>query len=131
MPSESEGESPMCPHRAVAGCLAVTLLLSACSNGWRRLPLANSLTLPRHQDIEVWRAGHVSRMYGVVVLTDSLRGIPFPRPLDCDSCRVAIPRAEVDSVRVWKQDVSELQFVLIAGFIGVLGYYVLAWRYGN
>jgi hypothetical protein len=70
-------------------------------------------------------------MYGVVVLTDSLRGIPFPRPLDCDSCRVAIPRAEVDSVRVWKQDVSELQFVLIAGFIGVLGYYVLAWRYGN
>lgn len=118
-------------HRAVAGCLAVTLPLSACSNGWRRIPVQDSLVLPRNQEAQVWRAGRAVRMTGLVLLADSLRGIPLPRSLDCDSCRVVVPRAEVDSVRVFQSDVSVSQFVLIAGFIAVLGYTVLAWRYTN
>jgi len=118
-------------NRAVAGCLAVTFLLSACLSGWRRIPVEDSLVLPRHQMAQVWRAGHVSRMYGLVVLADSLRGIPFPRPLSCDSCRVAIPRAEVDSIRVGNSDAPLVRGVLIAGFLAVMAYHVLLWRYGN
>jgi len=30
----------------------------------------------------------------------ALRGIPYHRPLACDSCSVVIPRADVDSVRI-------------------------------
>lgn len=118
-------------HRVVAGSLAVTLLLSACSTGWRRIPIEGSLALPRQQEAQVWRAGHASRMHGLVVLADSLRGIPFPQPLSCDSCRVAIPRAEVDSVRVFESDVSMSQVVLITGFVAAMGYAVLAWRFSN
>ena len=115
-------------HRAVAGCLAVTLLLSACSTGWRRIPVEDSLALSRHQMAQVWRAGHVSRMYGLVVLADSLRGIPFPRPLDCDSCRVVVPRAEVDSIRVGNSDASLSRLVLTAGFVAALAYVFICWR---
>lgn len=66
------------------------------------------------------------RIHGLTVLADSLRGIPSPAPLDCDSCRVAVPRAEVDSIRVFESDVSVSQFVLTAGFFAVLGYTILS-----
>ena len=40
------------------------------------------------------------RWHGVIVTTDSLSGIPFQRPLDCDTCRVAVRLATIDSVRI-------------------------------
>jgi hypothetical protein len=70
-------------------------------------------------------------MHGLVVSADSLRGIPSPRPLDCDSCWVAVPRAEVDSIRVFDSDVSEWQFVLTTGFLAAMGYFILLRRYSN
>lgn len=33
------------------------------------------------------------------VAADSISGVPFMRPTTCDSCRVALPRTAVDSVR--------------------------------
>ncbi len=40
------------------------------------------------------------RLHGVIVGPDSVSGIPFRKPPDCDSCRVRIERAEVDSLRI-------------------------------
>ena len=40
------------------------------------------------------------RWHGVTVTTDSMSGIPFQRPLDCDSCRVAVELTTIDSVRI-------------------------------
>jgi len=40
------------------------------------------------------------RLHGVIVGADTVSGIPFVRSLDCDSCRVGIERAEVDSLRI-------------------------------
>lgn len=40
------------------------------------------------------------RWHALVVATDSISGVPFTRPPACDSCRVAVPRALVDSVRL-------------------------------
>jgi hypothetical protein len=40
------------------------------------------------------------RWHAVVVRHDSISGVPFVRPPDCDSCRRALPLDLVDSVRV-------------------------------
>lgn len=39
------------------------------------------------------------RLHGLRIGPDSLSGIPFLKPIECDSCRVSIARAEVDSIR--------------------------------
>ena len=33
------------------------------------------------------------------ITADSVTGIPFIRPITCDSCRRSVPRSEVDSIR--------------------------------
>jgi hypothetical protein len=35
-----------------------------------------------------------------VIADDSISGVPFTSSPSCDSCRVAVPRAMVDSVRL-------------------------------
>jgi hypothetical protein len=42
----------------------------------------------------------VLRWHALVVETDSITGVPFTRPPGCDSCRAAVPRGSVDSVRL-------------------------------
>jgi hypothetical protein len=44
--------------------------------------------------------------------------VPFHRPSSCDTCRVALPRRQVDSLRVGNQEapaivVASLPFVLV------------------
>jgi hypothetical protein len=48
----------------------------------------------------VWHQGRVERWHTLVVSTDSISGIPYLRPRDCDSCRTILPRAHVDSIRL-------------------------------
>jgi hypothetical protein len=40
------------------------------------------------------------QLHGVVVGADTVSGVPFLKSPDCDSCRVRIERAEVDSLRL-------------------------------
>jgi hypothetical protein len=40
------------------------------------------------------------RLHGVIVGADTVSGVPFLKSLDCDSCRVRIEKAEVDSLRL-------------------------------
>ncbi len=54
---------------------------------------------PRQQ-VEVWSGGAVRRWHAVHVGPDSISGIPYLRAIACDSCRIALPRAAVDSVRL-------------------------------
>jgi hypothetical protein len=42
----------------------------------------------------------MERWHALVIGADSISGVPYVRPPGCDSCRVALPRAEVDSVRL-------------------------------
>jgi hypothetical protein len=51
------------------------------------------------QQAQVWHAGQVERWHAVVVGTDSVTGVPYLRPVECDSCRAGLPRAAVDSIR--------------------------------
>ena len=81
------------------GALALALLQAGCGAGWRTTPLATG-PLPQRQQAEVWTGGRVLRWHALVVASDSISGVPFTRPPECDSCRVAVPREAVDSVRL-------------------------------
>lgn len=71
-----------------------------CGAGWHQpAQLAPGALKPRQQ-VQVWSGGRAVRWHGVVVRTDSVSGVPYSKPLPCDSCRRAIPLASVDSVRV-------------------------------
>jgi hypothetical protein len=50
--------------------------------------------------VQVWASGQAVQLHGVIVGADSVSGIPFFKPLDCESCRVSIPLGAVDSMRV-------------------------------
>lgn len=56
--------------------------------------------LPARQQVQVWASGEVLQLHGVIVGADSVSGVPFLKPPDCDSCRVGIRQAEVDSLRI-------------------------------
>jgi hypothetical protein len=81
-------------------CLFATGVLAGCGAGWHRPPeVAPGPWTPRQQ-VQVWHAGHAARWHVVIVGPDSITGIPFTRPAACDSCRVGLARAGVDSVRI-------------------------------
>jgi hypothetical protein len=75
------------------------LLLAGCGAGWQNTALQPG-PLPSRQQGQVWVDGRAHRWHSLVVTTDSLAGVPFTQPPHCDSCRVALPRSSVDSLRL-------------------------------
>jgi hypothetical protein len=86
---------------AVRTLVYITLLVpqGACGAGWHRITPPAPTTLPSRQQVEVWQGGRVLRLHAVRLTNDSLSGVPFVKPPDCDSCRVGLPRAAIDSLR--------------------------------
>lgn len=56
--------------------------------------------LPSRQQVRVWQGGEAVRWHAVVVTHDSVSGVHWREPTLCDSCRVGLPRAEVDSLQI-------------------------------
>src|SRR6266536_315729 len=109
--------------RLLAIVLWTPLVASACGAGWRRAELKAGTLKPRQQ-VQLWRGGVVTRWHALIVTPDSLSAVSFLRPVERDSCRVRIPRADVDSVRLgnpvagfWKTVglVVAVPFALIMG----------------
>jgi hypothetical protein len=101
---------------------ATALLLSACSSFQAGRPL-DQLPIPVAPDkrVEVWSHGERYQLHGVTVDADSVHGVRWWHHLDCDSCRVAIARASVDSVRTLGHDSGKTGvFILIATPIALL-----------
>ena len=83
-----------------AGLWLLVLSQAGCGAGWRRTSELPSGVLPPGQQAEVWHGGRAERLHALVFTTDSVTGVPFLQPRTCDTCRVALARAEVDSVRL-------------------------------
>ena len=79
--------------------VASLLVVQACGAGWRRPSDGSLAAVEPRQQVQVWRDGRAVRWHAVVVSADSISGIAFHRPMDCDSCRTAVPRGTVDSLR--------------------------------
>jgi hypothetical protein len=84
----------------VLGCLFVLVLIQACGAGWRLQPLETLKPLPVRQQVQIWSDGDIQQWHAVSFTPDHFYGIPFHQSVDCDSCRVSIPRTDVDSVRL-------------------------------
>lgn len=84
-------------------------LASACGAGWHREELSPERRLPARQQVQVW-LGHETRiLHAVIVEPDSVSGVPFHLPPDCDSCRVVVARTAVDSMRLGNQERGALR----------------------
>jgi hypothetical protein len=115
-------------HRPLAVLLAGLWFLEGCGAGWHQPAELGAAPLKPRQQVQVWQGGSVNRWHGVQVTADSIAGIPFQRPLDCDSCRVAVPRAAVDSLRLgdpeaafWKSIGLGLGSILAIGALACIG----------
>jgi hypothetical protein len=79
--------------------LAALLPQSACGAGWHRIEPAVPSNLPQRQQVQVWKGGHRLQLHALKVTGDSISGIPYTQHPDCDSCRVSVAAASVDSIR--------------------------------
>jgi hypothetical protein len=110
-------------RRAVAAGLL--FLLSACSSFQAGRPL-DQLPLPvsPQQRIEVWSGGQRFQLRAVTIDADSLHGVRWLDHPDCDSCRIALVRSSVDSVRTLGYDGGETgALALIILPIALLAYF--------
>jgi len=98
--------------------LIAGVLVCGCA-GWQRVQVASDTTLAPRQQVQVWRGSQARVLHAVRLSGDSLVGVPFQKPPSCDSCRIAISRSDVDSLRVGNMEragivVSALPFLALA-----------------
>ena len=74
--------------------------------------------------MQIWHKDGKVEWHGVSVSVDSIHGIPYHRPLSCDSCRVAIARAHVDSVRIGNKE--KTLFLIVGVFVATITFAALS-----
>ena len=79
--------------------LFLMLTESACGAGWHRIDPAVPSHLRERQQVQLWQHGRRLQLHAVRLVADSISGVPFVQSPDCDSCRITLPRASVDSIR--------------------------------
>jgi len=85
-------------RRSTPVALAFLLLTQSCGAGWRRVSELDRLA--QRQQVQVWHQGQALRWHALRVGPDSVSGVPYFQPITCDTCRLAMPRGAVDSVRL-------------------------------
>ncbi len=104
------------PRRFPFGLAALALLLGACTTwGHDRINVL-AQPVPERRPLEVWSGGRRYDVHGVRVVGDSVVMVPHWKPPACDSCRIVVPRAAVDSVRVRVH--SPIRTLVLLGILG-------------
>ncbi len=78
----------------------LSLALSGCGAGWHRVDAPPATMIPPRQQVLVYHGSAVERWHATTMISDSIVGIPWLTPIECDTCRVSLPLATVDSIRV-------------------------------
>lgn len=96
------------PRIRAALCLSL-FLLASCGADWHRVEPAPESALSSGTQYLVYHGGAIERWHAVRVTADSVSGIAWLHPVECDSCRQVLPRVAVDSLQeghpvagVWK-----------------------------
>lgn len=112
-------------HLRSALVLAALLPQAACGAGWHRIEPATPSNLPKRQQVQVWQGERKLQLHAVRLAGDSISGVPYVQSPDCDSCRVSLPRASVDSLKTgnpsggfWKTTGLVLGGMLVLAAIG-------------
>jgi len=94
---------------------------------WSSPHAPEPVDLAANRQVRVWTADRTWRLHAVQFVSDSLIGIPFQQPTTCDTCRVAVPLAAVDSMQTGGGSEGRA-IALIAvpiALIGALAIYVM------
>ena len=118
--------SPPMRRIVSTGLLLVHVAITAgCGAGWRQPRDLTPGALSTRQQVRVWQGGESARWHAVVLTPDSISGVHWREDVNCDSCRVALPRAHVDSLQLgnptagfWKT--TGLVFGLMMGALYVI-----------
>ncbi len=102
--------------------IALIVALSGCMAGWNRPAEPVPAVFKPRQRVQVWRAGSPLVLHGVRVTADSVSGVPPLENPGCDSCRVAVRRGEVDSLRVAGTSDATAAAIAASAFLVVMGY---------
>jgi len=78
----------------------VVVGLLGCGAGWHQSTAVAPEELAPRQQAQIWQHGTALQWHAVRITPDSVSGVPYFRPVDCDSCRQQVPRAAVDSIRL-------------------------------
>ena len=108
------------------------LVAFGCGAGWHRIQPMDA-PLAARQQVQVWHGGTVERWHAVSVQADSLVGVPYHMPVECDSCRAALARSAVDSIRAGNPTAAFWKTTgLVVGLtLGVLVVYCVAKAHGS
>lgn len=115
-------------ERMVVAGLSVILLVSGCSAGWRRVEPAAHGAYHRRQQVQIWTGSQSRILHSVRFDASSLSGVPFTKHPECSSCRIAIPLATVDSVRVGNKETG---FFILMGTLAVASLLVVGVMAGD
>ncbi len=115
------------PRQFPFGLPALALLLGAACTTWGHDRGRDVLAqpIPERRPIEVWSGGKRYDVHAVRVVGDSVVMVPHWKPPECDSCRIVVPRAAVDSARV--RVFSPTRTVVLSGIL--LGCFWLLSKY--
>jgi hypothetical protein len=82
-------------------CLVLVLLTPGCSTGyWGWRPLGQFDAVDPRDRVRIWSRGALNEWHAVVITDDSVSGIPYEMSLSCDTCRRALLRTQVDSIKL-------------------------------
>jgi hypothetical protein len=106
--------------RHVILCVGL-LVLAACTSRQRLTP-PYPARFPVDQKVEVWRRGERVLLRHVTIDSAAVNGMALPWRPRCDSCTVAIPRAEADSLVLLHSTATE-----VTGILGTTAIVSLVW----
>jgi hypothetical protein len=100
---------PMPTVTAVHAGVRFLVLVLACLSvpgcaGWSAIPRPATAALDAHKELQVWSGPTPITLRHVIVGADSVSGVRTDRYPICDSCRVSIAQAEIDSFRLKPTD---------------------------
>ena len=107
---------------------AFLVLVAACTLYWQRanLPESRELTVrvPVSGQVQVFSRGQILVWKRVTVSQDSITGIPVDSAARCHRCRQALPRNDVDSVRLEELSKTEKVYrdVFVVALSGLIVY---------
>jgi hypothetical protein len=95
--------------------MAVLVFAVACAPAaTTRVTLQPGVAVAPEQRMTLWQGPRADTLHGIQVGDSTLSGIPAAEPALCDSCRVTLPLASVDSVLALPPGRSRLASVAVA-----------------
>jgi hypothetical protein len=102
---------------------AVVILAAACAPAAARVALQPDAAVTPETRLALWQGPRADTLRGVQVGDSVVSGVPLAQPTLCDSCRVKLPLAGIDSVLQLPPARNRLApaavAAALAGFVGI------------